>query len=70
MKSGIYMDVNHGRNGRVLEPCWPAGRQFKKLIVASSMSIYGEGRYKRSNGELVAPTLRTTTNTKRAIGSS
>src|SRR6476661_3191308 len=33
--------------------------QFKKLIVASSMSLYGEGTYKCGGcGEITAPTLR------------
>jgi len=32
--------------------------QIRKLVVASSMSIYGEGAYRNSNGEVVYPAIR------------
>jgi len=53
-----YMDINTVGTAVVLEAMVARRAQFKKLVVASSMSIYGEGRYKRPNGDLVAPKLR------------
>ena len=32
--------------------------QIRKLVVASSMSIYGEGAYHNANGEVVYPAIR------------
>ncbi|HKC86406.1 MAG TPA: NAD-dependent epimerase/dehydratase family protein, partial [Blastocatellia bacterium] len=32
--------------------------QIRKLIVASSMSIYGEGAYRNADGEIVYPPIR------------
>jgi len=53
-----YMDVNTVGTAVLLEAMVARRAQFKKLIVASSMSIYGEGRYKTQAGQLVAPNLR------------
>lgn len=53
-----YMDINTIGTAVVLEAMVARRAQFKKLVVASSMSIYGEGRYKKPSGELVAPKLR------------
>ncbi len=53
-----YMDINTLGTAVVLEAMIARRAQFKKLVVASSMSIYGEGRYRRQSGELVAPKLR------------
>ena len=53
-----YMDINTVGTAVVLEAMIARREQFKRLVVASSMSIYGEGRYRRPSGELVAPKLR------------
>jgi dTDP-L-rhamnose 4-epimerase len=53
-----YMDVNTIGTSVLLEAMIPRRHQFGKLVVASSMSIYGEGRYKTKSGRLVAPRLR------------
>ena len=43
--------------------------QFKKLIVASSMSLYGEGPYSAAGcGEVSTPTLRADDNWRKANG--
>src|SRR5882757_5495347 len=52
-----YMDVNTVGTAVLLEAMLARRAQFKKLVVASSMSIYGEGRYKTQSGQLVAPKL-------------
>jgi dTDP-L-rhamnose 4-epimerase len=54
-----YMDVNTVGTAVLLEAMIARRTQFKKLIVASSMSIYGEGRYQKKSGEKTAPLLRT-----------
>jgi dTDP-L-rhamnose 4-epimerase len=54
-----YMDVNTVGTAVLLEAMIARRAQFKKLIVASSMSIYGEGRYQTKAGKKVAPLLRT-----------
>jgi dTDP-L-rhamnose 4-epimerase len=53
-----YMDVNTVGTSVLLEAMVARRGQFRKLVVASSMSIYGEGRYRTSDGRLVAPKLR------------
>jgi dTDP-L-rhamnose 4-epimerase len=53
-----YMDVNTLGTSVLLEAMVGRRGQFKKLVVASSMSIYGEGRYQTATGEKIAPTLR------------
>ncbi len=53
-----YMDVNTLGTAVLLEAMVERRAQFKKLIVASSMSIYGEGRYMTRQGVRIAPTLR------------
>jgi dTDP-L-rhamnose 4-epimerase len=53
-----YMDVNVIGTSVVLEAMVARKGQFKKLVVASSMSIYGEGRYRTADGIPAAPTLR------------
>jgi dTDP-L-rhamnose 4-epimerase len=53
-----YMDVNTVGTAVLLEAMIARRSQFRRLIVASSMSIYGEGRYARQDGTLVQPQLR------------
>ena len=62
-----YMDVNTIGTAVVLEAMVARRAQFKKLVVASSMSIYGEGRYKTAAGELMAPKLRPAAQYKEGI---
>jgi dTDP-L-rhamnose 4-epimerase len=53
-----YMDVNTVGTAVLLEAMIARRSQFKKLVVASSMSIYGEGRYQTKEGKKLAPQLR------------
>lgn len=54
-----YVKANDLGTAVLLEEMLKRKDQFKKLIVASSMSIYGEGAYKNPvNGEIVYPQLR------------
>lgn len=55
-----YVKANDLGTAVLLEEMLKRRDQFKKLIVASSMSIYGEGAYKNPvTGETVFPQLRT-----------
>lgn len=51
-----YTDVNNRGTAVLLEAL--IEKPVKKLIVASSMSIYGEGLYKSENGEIVEDASR------------
>ncbi len=54
-----YMSVNTQGTAELLQAMLDAKQMPEKLIVASSMSIYGEGRYRKpSTGEEVAPPVR------------
>lgn len=54
-----YMSVNTQGTAELLQAMLDAKQMPEKLIVASSMSIYGEGRYLRqSTGEEIAPPVR------------
>ena len=54
-----YMSVNTQGTAELLQAMLDAKHMPEKLVVASSMSIYGEGRYaKPSTGEAVAPPVR------------
>ena len=48
-----YCSVSVMGTAILLEEIIPVKDQIKKIIVASSMSIYGEGLYKKHNGEIV-----------------
>ncbi len=52
-----YTDVNNGGTAVLLEAL--TRQPVKKLVVASSMSVYGEGCYCDSQGNLYAPPERT-----------
>ena len=52
-----YTEVNNMGTAMLLEAL--AQRSVEKLVVASSMSIYGEGLYRAPNGELVPGHERT-----------
>ncbi|HKO51441.1 MAG TPA: NAD-dependent epimerase/dehydratase family protein [Polyangiaceae bacterium] len=45
-----YMDTNSVGTATLLEQL--AGRKARRLVVASSMSIYGEGRYRANDGAI------------------
>jgi dTDP-L-rhamnose 4-epimerase len=50
-----YTDVNVGGQGVLLEGMVPYTRRYRKLVVASSMSIYGEGAYRcPEHGDIAA----------------
>lgn len=55
-----YTEVNTTGTALLLDVLVNETHSVERLLVASSMSIYGEGQYRRpSDGKLVAPTLRT-----------
>ena len=53
-----YCRVNTGGAAVVLEEIVKRRRQIHKVVVASSMSVYGEGAYRTRQGDLVSPRLR------------
>jgi dTDP-L-rhamnose 4-epimerase len=56
-----YTDVNSRGTAVLLEAMIARARQrpFERLVVASSMSIYGEGLYRAADGRLVEDVART-----------
>ncbi|HZS09396.1 MAG TPA: SDR family NAD(P)-dependent oxidoreductase [Blastocatellia bacterium] len=55
-----YVGANTFGTSVLLEAVVERRARIRKLIVASSMSIYGEGAYRSESGEVVYPKLRTT----------
>jgi dTDP-L-rhamnose 4-epimerase len=56
-----YMSVNTQGTAELLQAILDSKAQIEKMIVASSMSIYGEGRYVCSEcGQAAAPPVRST----------
>ncbi len=55
-----YMDVNATGTLRLYEAIRDHGKQVKKIVVASSQGIYGEGRYRKGAGRIVAVGMRST----------
>src|SRR5262249_19711516 len=53
-----YVDENVRGTAVLLDRLAAAGRRIKRLVVASSMSIYGEGRYRRPPCGPLAPPPR------------
>lgn len=53
-----YVDANVGGTARLLQILADGKHGVKKLVVASSMSIYGEGAYRCKEHGVVAPGLR------------
>ncbi len=53
-----YTDVNAMGMASLLEALAQSRGQVRKLLVASSMSIYGEGAYRCAHHDRVAPRLR------------
>jgi len=60
-----YTSANSGGTAALLEAL--AGRKLKKLVVASSMSVYGEGLYRDSDGKTVAPAERSEADMKEGV---
>jgi dTDP-L-rhamnose 4-epimerase len=54
-----YMNANTMGTANLLQLLTRGNHSIQKVVVASSMSIYGEGAYKTSDGEIVYPQLRT-----------
>lgn len=52
-----YVDSNDGGTATILQ-CL-SERRVRKLVVASSMSIYGEGRYRTATGTVIDDAART-----------
>jgi len=53
-----YCHVNTGGAGVLLEAIVKLRKRIRKVVVASSMSVYGEGAYRTTQGEMRAPRLR------------
>jgi dTDP-L-rhamnose 4-epimerase len=53
-----YVSVNTLGAARLLEAVVERRARIRKLLVASSMSLYGEGAYRARDGSLVYPPLR------------
>ncbi|MFQ5990061.1 MAG: NAD-dependent epimerase/dehydratase family protein [Candidatus Methylomirabilales bacterium] len=53
-----YVSVNSAGTAVLLEEILKRRDRIQKMVVASSMSIYGEGAYKRSSGEVIYPEPR------------
>ena len=53
-----YVSANSVGTAILLEEILKRRDRIRKLVVASSMSIYGEGAYRRPNGEVVNPKPR------------
>src|SRR5215510_11973537 len=53
-----YVRANDLGTAVLLEALVKRRSQIRKLIVASSMSIYGEGAYRNAGGEIVYPAIR------------
>lgn len=56
-----YADVNVGGTALMLDILANETHQVKKVIIASSRAIYGEGKYQLDNGTFVYPNHRTAT---------
>jgi dTDP-L-rhamnose 4-epimerase len=54
-----YVDTNSGGTGLVLDVLVPLRQSLRKLVVASSMSLYGEGAYRCPNCGESEPRKRT-----------
>ncbi|GGX16431.1 nucleoside-diphosphate-sugar epimerase [Pigmentiphaga litoralis] len=57
-----YVDVNVGGTAILLDLLANEGHSVQRVVVASSRSIYGEGKYKNQNGQYVYPGARTEAN--------
>jgi dTDP-L-rhamnose 4-epimerase len=64
-----YADVNTRGTAVLLEAMIERAkhRPFDRLVVASSMSVYGEGRYRAGNGQLLDNLARSSLQLKRGL---
>jgi len=53
-----YMEINTQGTANLLQALLDRGNGIEKLIVASSMSIYGEGQYRCAEHGMIAPAPR------------
>ena len=53
-----YCTTNVLGTATLLQAMVDSKRSFKSLVIASSMSAYGEGRYRTAGGQLVNPQVR------------
>ncbi len=60
-----YMSVNTQGTAELLQAMLDTKAKVEKIVVASSMSIYGEGRYVGADGRSYAPPVRSTEQLKR-----
>ncbi|WP_419805387.1 NAD-dependent epimerase/dehydratase family protein [Terriglobus sp.] len=60
-----YMSVNTQGTAELLQAVLDTKAPVEKIVVASSMSIYGEGRYVGADGKSYAPPVRTVEQLKR-----
>ncbi len=60
-----YMSVNTQGTAELLQAVLDSKAKVEKIVVASSMSIYGEGRYVGADGRTYAPPVRSTEQLKR-----
>ena len=60
-----YMSVNTQGTAELLQAVLDTKSPIEKIVVASSMSIYGEGRYVGADSKRYAPPVRTTEQLKR-----
>jgi dTDP-L-rhamnose 4-epimerase len=58
-----YTEINDVGTGKLLDLL--ARKPVERLIVASSMSVYGEGHYVTADGDLIVPTERNMADLKR-----
>jgi dTDP-L-rhamnose 4-epimerase len=59
-----YVDTNIAGTAQMLESLAKGSYGVKKLVVASSRALYGEGRYRDSTGRIVYPGARDIVNLK------
>jgi dTDP-L-rhamnose 4-epimerase len=53
-----YSDVNVGGTATLLEALATVQHNVRRLVVASSRAVYGEGKYRSADGEVVYPSGR------------
>lgn len=53
-----YVEANIGGTGKLLDFLTNGKHDVKRVVVASSRSIYGEGEYRRADGSIVYPPHR------------
>lgn len=53
-----YVDINNRGTAVLLEALLAQKSRIKRLVMASSMSLYGEGLYQNSKGEQISPPER------------